>query len=94
MSIHLAKGLEFDRVFLSGCSEGFLPHAMSMENEYQIEEERRLMYVAMTRAKKELYLSFYGMPSRFISEIPQELVVLENPALSDFEDDVEDVYLE
>lgn len=78
-TIHLAKGLEFDRVFIAGCSEGLLPHERSMDNEYSLEEERRLMYVAMTRAKKELAISFYGMPSRFISEIPQELLLYSAP---------------
>ena len=73
MTIHLAKGLEFDRVFIAGCSEGLMPHAMSMDKSEQLEEERRLMYVAMTRAKKELNISFYNIPSRFIGEIPQEL---------------------
>lgn len=72
MTIHLAKGLEFDRVFIVGCNEGMLPHQMSYHDDSEIEEERRLMYVAMTRAKKELFLSFYNLPSRFLSEIPTE----------------------
>lgn len=76
MTIHLAKGLEFDHVFLIGVSEGVLPHVRSMDKESQIEEERRLMYVAMTRARKTLFISFYGMPSRFISEIPENLIRL------------------
>ena len=71
-TIHLAKGLEFDYVFLAGCAEGLLPHARSVESEEELEEERRLMYVAMTRARKELAISFYGIPSRFIGEIPPE----------------------
>ncbi len=74
MTIHLAKGLEFDRVFIVGCNEGLLPHQMSYHNDEEIEEERRLMYVAMTRAKKELFLNFYNLPSRFLHEIPSELV--------------------
>lgn len=78
MTIHLAKGLEFDRVFIAGCTEGILPHARSTGNTSELEEERRLMYVAMTRAKKELYLSFYDLPSRFISEIPEELLAFES----------------
>jgi DNA helicase II / ATP-dependent DNA helicase PcrA len=77
-TIHLAKGLEFDRVFIAGCAEGFLPHARSLENEYQLEEERRLMYVAMTRAKKELVVSFYDVPSRFLSEMPQNMLKFKN----------------
>ncbi len=72
-TIHLAKGLEFDKVFIAGVSEGLLPHARALLSSAEIEEERRLMYVAMTRAKKELYVSFYDLPSRFISEIPVEL---------------------
>ena len=76
MTIHMAKGLEFDSVFVIGVAEGFLPHIRSIDNDASIEEERRLMYVAMTRARKKLHLSFSGMPSRFIAEIPQECVVL------------------
>lgn len=76
MTIHLAKGLEFDTVFIAGVAEGFLPHGRSLDKEDSIEEERRLMYVAMTRAKKNLFLSFFGIPSRFIGEIPAELIVL------------------
>ena len=74
MTIHLAKGLEFDAVFIIGCNEGLLPHQMSYHNQEEIEEERRLMYVAMTRARKELYLNFYNIPSRFLYELPPELV--------------------
>ncbi len=74
MTIHLAKGLEFDAVYLIGVNEGLLPHQMSYHNDDEIEEERRLMYVAMTRAKQEIYLNFYNLPSRFLYEIPPELV--------------------
>jgi DNA helicase-2/ATP-dependent DNA helicase PcrA len=77
MTIHLAKGLEFDSVFIAGAAEGFLPHGRSIENEAMLEEERRLMYVAMTRARKKLSISFYGIPSRFIGEIPEDCVRLE-----------------
>ena len=70
MTIHLAKGLEFDRVFIVGASEGLLPHERSFKTSAELEEERRLMYVAMTRARRELLISFYGLPSRFLSEIP------------------------
>lgn len=73
MTIHLAKGLEFDNVFIAGASEGVLPHHRSFENAEQLEEERRLMYVAMTRARSELCLSFFDLPSRFLSDIPPEI---------------------
>ncbi|MDP2598541.1 MAG: UvrD-helicase domain-containing protein [Candidatus Liptonbacteria bacterium] len=95
-TIHLAKGLEFDNVFIAGCSEGVLPHERSIEQDKRLEEERRLMYVAMTRAKKKLLISFYDLPSRFISEIPPELIEFENPPPpdQDFADDLEEVFLD
>lgn len=74
MTIHLSKGLEFDDVFLIGVNEGLLPHQMSYGTEEEIEEERRLIYVAMTRAMKNLYLNFYDLPSRFLSEISPETI--------------------
>jgi len=74
MTIHLAKGLEFDEVFVLGCNEGLLPHQMSYSSSDEIEEERRLMYVAMTRAKNNLYLNFYNLPSRFLYEIPPQFI--------------------
>ena len=85
MSLHSAKGLEFPLVFLAGLEEGLFPHSRSMEDPGQLEEERRLCYVGMTRAMQELVLSYaeirrlhgqenYTRPSRFISEIPQEFV--------------------
>ncbi|PIR97955.1 MAG: hypothetical protein COT89_01735 [Candidatus Colwellbacteria bacterium CG10_big_fil_rev_8_21_14_0_10_42_22] len=74
MTIHLAKGLEFDDIYIAGANEGFLPHHRSYFSEEELEEERRLMYVAMTRAKKVLYIFFYGLASRFLYEIPPELV--------------------
>ncbi len=77
-TIHLAKGLEFDSVFIAGASEGVLPHVRSMDNDDQLEEERRLMYVAMTRARKKLFISFFGMPSRFLSEIPQKYLRIDS----------------
>ncbi|USN59406.1 MAG: ATP-binding domain-containing protein [Candidatus Peribacteria bacterium] len=81
MTIHTAKGLEYNRVFITGLEEGIFPHIRSINDGNQLEEERRLMYVAMTRAKQELYISrakerFYfgdyvrNPESRFISEIP------------------------
>jgi len=87
MTIHLSKGLEFDKVFIAGCREGLLPHSMSLDNEYELEEERRLMYVAMTRAKQELNISFYNLPSRFIGEIPNEYIKLEHQNNFDAQDE-------
>ncbi|MFA6353006.1 MAG: UvrD-helicase domain-containing protein [Candidatus Paceibacterota bacterium] len=72
MTVHLSKGLEFDVVFISGVNEGLLPHQRSFFTSDELEEERRLMYVAMTRAKKELFINFYGVPSRFLFELPPE----------------------
>lgn len=87
MTLHSAKGLEFDAVFLAGLEEGMLPHSRSRDTQAEIEEERRLFYVGMTRAKKSLVLSraiyrrSYGeerlrasLPSRFLAEIPGELI--------------------
>jgi DNA helicase II / ATP-dependent DNA helicase PcrA len=82
MTCHSAKGLEFDTVYLVGMEEGLLPHAASLDSEGGIEEERRLCYVAMTRARKRLVLTaaetraLYGEhawrePSRFLKEIPK-----------------------
>lgn len=85
MTMHSAKGLEFPIVFLPGMDEGIFPGVRSLMDESKLEEERRLCYVAITRAKKELYLSnahmrtMYGqlkpyIPSRFLDEIPPDLV--------------------
>ena len=85
MTIHAAKGLEFPLVFIIGMEEGLFPHNQSLMELDQIEEERRLCYVAITRAKQKVYLTntlsrvYFGniqnnLPSRFINEIPQELV--------------------
>jgi len=78
MTIHTAKGLEFDYIFLVGSAEGFLPHQKSLGSSDELEEERRLMYVGMTRARKHLTLTFYGLASRFLYEIPPELVEFES----------------
>lgn len=79
MTIHAAKGLEFNQVFVAGCNEGLLPHERSLFSEDELSEERRLMYVAMTRARTQLTLTFFGAASRFLYEIPCEL--------TDFRDD-------
>ncbi|MEK7178118.1 MAG: UvrD-helicase domain-containing protein [Patescibacteria group bacterium] len=85
MTLHSAKGLEFDAVFISGVEENLMPHSRSAYSSEELEEERRLCYVGMTRAKKYLWLLFtkqrtlWGekreiVPSRFIMELPQHLV--------------------
>jgi len=82
MTVHSAKGLEFDTVFLTGLEEGLFPHEQSALEKDGLEEERRLAYVAITRARERLYLSFaqtrmlhgqtrYNLPSRFLEEIPE-----------------------
>ena len=84
-SFHSAKGLEFPVVFIAGLEEDILPHKKSQETEGDLEEERRLFYVGITRAMKELYLTYTGhrirygkrlpaSPSRFLEEIPEELL--------------------
>ena len=84
MTVHSAKGLEFDAVFLTGLEEGLFPHEQSALEKDGLEEERRLAYVALTRARKRLYLSFaqtrmlhgqtrYSLASRFLEEIPEGL---------------------
>lgn len=87
MTIHLAKGLEFDTVFVVGCSEGTLPHARSYGDPAGIAEERRLLYVAMTRARKRLFLSFSDMPSRFLGEIPRDMLTVSQHTQSRFSGD-------
>ncbi|WP_201495466.1 UvrD-helicase domain-containing protein [Rubrivivax sp. A210] len=82
MTVHSAKGLEFDAVFITGIEEGLFPHENALSDADGLEEERRLMYVAITRARKRLYLSFsqtrmlhgqtrYNVKSRFIEELPE-----------------------
>ena len=82
MTVHSAKGLEFDCVFITGLEEGLFPHENSLADVDGLEEERRLMYVAITRARKRLYLSFsqtrmlhgqtrYNIKSRFVEELPE-----------------------
>jgi len=85
MTVHAAKGLEFHTVLISGLEEGLFPHENSLNQDDGLEEERRLMYVALTRARRRLYLSFaqsrmlhgqtrYNIASRFLDEIPDGLV--------------------
>jgi DNA helicase-2/ATP-dependent DNA helicase PcrA len=85
MTLHTAKGLEFPMVFLSGMEDGLFPHQRSLNDIDGLEEERRLCYVGMTRAMKQLFLTYaeqrrlhgvdnYGMPSRFIKEVPEDLI--------------------
>jgi len=91
ITLHAAKGLEFPVVFIVGLEEGLLPHRRALEDERELEEERRLAYVGMTRAKDRLYLvhahhrSTYGVgaqadPSRFLSELPEDLLAAERSA--------------
>lgn len=79
MTIHIAKGLEFDYVFIVGVNEGVMPHEKSLKGFEEIEEERRLMYVAMTRARRKLYILFHAVPSRFLYEIPTGLCEFISP---------------
>lgn len=93
MTLHSSKGLEFPVVFLAGMEEGIFPHARTLMDEEEVEEERRLCYVGITRAEKQLFLSnakmrtIYGHtvsypPSRFLQEVPRNLVtVFKRPAL-------------
>jgi DNA helicase II / ATP-dependent DNA helicase PcrA len=85
MTLHNAKGLEFEVVFIAGMEDGVFPHFRSMTDADELEEERRLAYVGITRARKRLYLahawsrslfgaSSYNPPSRFLNEIPSELI--------------------
>ncbi len=85
MTLHMAKGLEFPVVFLVGLEEGLFPHGRSVGEQRQLEEERRLAYVGVTRARQQLYLSYaeqrtwygqenYPSPSRFVGEIPADLI--------------------
>jgi DNA helicase-2/ATP-dependent DNA helicase PcrA len=90
MTVHSAKGLEFHTVFVTGLEEGLFPHENSRNEFDGLEEERRLMYVAITRARRKLYLthaqsrmlhgqSRYNIQSRFLSELPRELMIWLSP---------------
>jgi DNA helicase-2/ATP-dependent DNA helicase PcrA len=92
MTVHAAKGLEFDTVFLTGLEEGLFPHENSLSEADGLEEERRLMYVAITRARRRLNLSFaqsrmlhgqtrYGLRSRFVDELPAKAIKALTPRL-------------
>ena len=85
MTVHAAKGLEFHTVFVTGLEEGLFPHENSLSEHDGVEEERRLMYVAITRARRRLYVTHaqsrmlhgqvrYNIASRFVDELPRELV--------------------
>jgi DNA helicase-2/ATP-dependent DNA helicase PcrA len=90
ITMHQAKGLEYPNVFIVGLEEGLLPHSRSLEDPEQLEEERRLLYVAATRAGRRLFLYYafkrrlYGRenlatPSRFLADIPQDLLSRKQP---------------
>jgi DNA helicase-2/ATP-dependent DNA helicase PcrA len=89
MTLHSAKGLEFDVVFMTGMEEGLFPHSMSFTSPSELEEERRLCYVGITRAREKLFITFADsrstykgfsdrIPSRFISEIPEDIIEVEH----------------
>jgi DNA helicase-2/ATP-dependent DNA helicase PcrA len=106
MTLHGAKGLEFPVVFILGLEEGIFPHYRSFFDKNGLEEERRLCYVGLTRAKQKLYLvsaeqrklfgeSWFNGPSRFLSEIPDNLITtIRSQRLSFGEDQEEPVDLE
>ncbi|MFO1463733.1 MAG: DNA helicase PcrA [bacterium] len=108
MTLHLAKGLEFNAVFFVGMEEGLLPHVRSLDTPEEMDEERRLTYVGMTRAKRRLFLcnaerrrvfgnEQYNLPSRFLEDIPSELIERIAPPPSEWgrdrydEDEAEDL---
>ncbi|MDR2016587.1 MAG: UvrD-helicase domain-containing protein, partial [Burkholderiales bacterium] len=93
MTMHAAKGLEFHTVFITGLEDGLFPHENSLQEAKGLEEERRLMYVAITRARRRLYLTYaqtrrlhgqsrYNLPSRFLNELPAELMQWLSPSPS------------
>jgi len=95
MTVHSSKGLEFDCVFITGMEEGLFPHENSLNDQDGLEEERRLMYVAITRARKQLYLSHsqtrmlhgqtrYNIKSRFFDELPESALKWITPKRAGF----------
>jgi DNA helicase-2/ATP-dependent DNA helicase PcrA len=93
MTVHAAKGLEFHTVFITGLEEGLFPHQNSQREDGGMDEERRLMYVAITRARRRLYMSFaqsrmmhgqvsYGMASSFLNELPENLLHWLSPKIA------------
>ncbi len=95
MTVHSAKGLEFDAVFITGMEEGLFPHENALSDADGVEEERRLMYVAITRARQRLYLSFsqtrmlhgqtrYHIRSRFFDELPEASMKWLTPRVGGF----------
>ena len=101
MTLHSVKGLEFPVVFITGCEEGLLPHSRSWTDPAQMEEERRLCYVGLTRATKIAYMTFadqrnlYGRsgnnaPSRFIADIPKHLINFQSQILGNNADNEND----
>ena len=96
MTLHASKGLEFPIVFMVGLEEGIFPHARSLQSEQELEEERRLCFVGLTRAKDKIFMTFalerrhFGSiqanpPSRFISEIPEALVEVEEEGIGEIQ---------
>ncbi len=104
MTLHAAKGLEFQVVFITGLEEGLFPLSRSMEDPSELEEERRLFYVGITRAKKRLFLTFarrrrrfadmVNLKSRFLDEIPEELLQVEGYVLEHQEREIGNVDLD
>ncbi|HBR79752.1 MAG TPA: ATP-dependent DNA helicase PcrA [Candidatus Moranbacteria bacterium] len=99
MTLHSAKGLEFPVIFIAGLEEGILPHSRSMLSHKEMEEERRLMYVGVTRAKEKVYLLFTNLrtifgstqsntPSRFLDDIPTHLMDIATPEKNNFLDTI------
>jgi DNA helicase-2/ATP-dependent DNA helicase PcrA len=94
MTLHSAKGLEFSVVFIAGLEEGLLPHKKSLFSQEDLEEERRLFYVGMTRSKKELYITLAktrfvhgdyqdNLPSQFLNDLPEEYLNFIDQAVFD-----------